>query len=220
MGIYLNWVLRIFGLQRQWQSIMNSDVPSMSFQVMLTHFPRAATTQVCKFQTHHRSNALSIQANITMEWMSEDLFDDKSNIGSSNGPLIRNVKLRFAHAPGMPGTFSPPPRVGGPGMHHSTCVTNVPWCMPGSLTNGFLWSRWRGKCSRRMRNPQFCVSGKRPMALLDIVDQDIRRHMASLGNYKLQHYQCVFSAMRTKIVIALCWWLLVVSLAITICRCW
>ena len=26
--------------------------------------------------------------------------------------------------------------------------TQVPWCMPGSLTNGFLWSWWRGKCSR------------------------------------------------------------------------
>ena len=26
--------------------------------------------------------------------------------------------------------------------------TQVPWCMPGSLTNGFLWSWWRGICSR------------------------------------------------------------------------
>ena len=31
-----------------------------------------------------------------------------------------------------------------PDMHHGTCVTHVPWCMPGSLTSGFLWSRWRG----------------------------------------------------------------------------
>ena len=51
-------------------------------------------------------------------------------------------------------------------MHHGTCVTHVPWCMPGLLTRAFLWSRWRGKCSRharRMRNPQFCVSSKRPI---------------------------------------------------------
>ena len=36
----------------------------------------------------------------------------------------------------------------------------------GWQTDGFLWSRWRGKRSRhsrRMRNPQFYVSGKRPM---------------------------------------------------------
>ena len=54
-------------------------------------------------------------------------------------------KIAGAHAPGMPGTFSPPPRVSDPDMHHRTCVTHVPWCMPGSLTSGFLWSRRRGK---------------------------------------------------------------------------
>ena len=63
----------------------------------------------------------------------------------------------------MPGTFSPPPLASDPDMHHGTCVTHVPWCMLGSLTSGFLWSRWRGKRSRRMRNPQFYVSGKRPI---------------------------------------------------------
>ena len=85
-----------------------------------------------------------------------------------HGPLARYVKLRIAHAPGMPGTFSLPTRVCDPDVHHGTCVTHVPWCMPGSLTSGFLWSRWRGKRSRhsrRMRNPQFYVSGKRPMSL-------------------------------------------------------
>ena len=45
-------------------------------------------------------------------------------------------------------------------MHHGTCVTPVPWCMLGSLANSFLW---RGKHSRPMHNPQFYVSGKRPM---------------------------------------------------------
>ena len=56
----------------------------------------------------------------------------------------------------MPGTFSPSPCISDP-MHHETCVTHVPWCMPGSLTSSFLWNRWRGKRSRhsrRMRNPQ------------------------------------------------------------------
>ena len=77
---------------------------------------------------------------------------------------IRNIAV--AHAPGMPATFSPPPRVKDHDMHHGTCVTHVPWCMPGSLTIGFLWSQWRRKRSqlfRRMRNSPFYVSGKRPM---------------------------------------------------------
>ena len=86
-----------------------------------------------------------------------------------NGPLARYAKFRDAHAPGMPGMFSPSPRLNDPSMHHGTCVTHVPWCMPGSLANGFLWSRWRGKRSRhsrRMRNLQIYVSGKRSMAYL------------------------------------------------------
>ena len=94
----------------------------------------------------------------------------KARVGLShivNGPLTRYAKLRVAHAPGMPGTFSPPPLFSDPDKHHGTCLTHVPWCMPGSLSSGFLWSRRRGKRSwhsRRMRNPQFCVSDKRSMA--------------------------------------------------------
>ena len=87
---------------------------------------------------------------------------------SPHGPLARYVKLQVVHTPGMPGTFSPPLRVSNPDMYHGTCATHVPWCMPGSLTSGFVWRRWRGKCSRhsrRMRNPQIYVSGKRPMGM-------------------------------------------------------
>ena len=42
-------------------------------------------------------------------------------------------------------------------------VTHVPWCLPGSLTHGFLRRRWWGKRSRRIRNLQFYLSGKRPI---------------------------------------------------------
>ena len=66
-------------------------------------------------------------------------------VNECNGPLARYVILRVAHAPGMPGTFYPPPRFSDPDMHHGTCVTHVPWCMSGSLTSSFLWSRPRGK---------------------------------------------------------------------------
>ena len=40
--------------------------------------------------------------------------------------VARYVKMRVAHGPGMPGTFSPPPRVSDPDMRHGTCVTHVP----------------------------------------------------------------------------------------------
>ena len=58
-----------------------------------------------------------------------------------HGPIIRYPKLRVAHAPGMPGTFSPATAVSDPDTHHGTCVTHVPWCMSGSLTSGFLLRR-------------------------------------------------------------------------------
>ena len=84
-----------------------------------------------------------------------------------HGPLTRYVKLQVADVPGMPGTFSPPLLVSDPDMHHGMCVTHVPWCMSGSLTRAFLWSRRRGKSCRhcrRMHNPHFYVSDKRPIA--------------------------------------------------------
>ena len=40
------------------------------------------------------------------------------------------------------GNVFPTPRVSDPDMHHGTWVTHVPWCMPGSLTSGSLWSHW------------------------------------------------------------------------------
>ena len=55
-------------------------------------------------------------------------------------------------------------QVSDPGMHHGTCVTHVPWCMPGSLFCGGRGKRSRH--SRRMRNPQFYISGKRPIAIM------------------------------------------------------
>ena len=59
--------------------------------------------------------------------------------------------------------------VSHPDMHHGTCVTHVPWCIPGSLTISFLWSRWRGKRSRHsrcMRNPQFTYMVRGPWGSL------------------------------------------------------
>ena len=54
-------------------------------------------------------------------------------------------KLVGAHAPG---TFSRrikrKPRVSNPDMRHGTCVTQMPWCMPWSLTRGFLLIRGEG----------------------------------------------------------------------------
>ena len=82
------------------------------------------------------------------------------------GPFIRYVKLRVAHAPGMPGTFSPSPTSKETASlrfrHASRHVRHACAVMHAGIAN----PQWRGKRSRRsrhMRNPQFYVSGKRPM---------------------------------------------------------
>ena len=58
------------------------------------------------------------------------------------------------------------PRHRGLGIRHASRRASLPWCMPGLLISGFLWRWLRGKGSRhsrRLHNPQFYVSGKRPM---------------------------------------------------------
>ena len=75
---------------------------------------------------------------------------------------IRKI-ANWACARNAGNVFPPPtskkPLLSDPGMHHGTCVTQVPWCMLG-IGN----PRWRGKLSRhsrRMRNTQLYVFGKR-----------------------------------------------------------
>ena len=83
-----------------------------------------------------------------------------------HGPLTRYIALQVAHAPKKPGTFSPPPTsketASWGSRHASLHVRHARAVMHVGIAN--LW--WRGKRSRhsrRMRNPQFYVSGKRPM---------------------------------------------------------
>ena len=49
-----------------------------------------------------------------------------STVRRTHGILARYVKLRVAHAPVMPGTFSPPPQFSDPDMHHGKYVKHVP----------------------------------------------------------------------------------------------
>ena len=84
----------------------------------------------------------------------------------NHGPLPRYEKLRVAHAPGMPGTLSPAPNstetASYRSWHASWHVRDARAVMHVGIANPWWW----GKRSRQMRNPQFCVFGKRPMILV------------------------------------------------------
>ena len=89
-------------------------------------------------------------------------------------------QIRVTHAPRMPATFSSPQRISDPDMTH------VPWCMPGSLTSGFLRSLWqekRSRHSRRMRNPVFGVSGKRPRRVIVLGRWILQGGMAKIKQF-------------------------------------
>ena len=103
--------------------------------------------------------------------------------------LFQTRKFADCACAGNAGSVSSPPRVSNPDMHHGTCVMHVPWCMPGSLSSGFPWGQWRGKRSRHlrcMRNPQFYVSGKRPMALRCLIVPGILSSLSKAIAYWLK----------------------------------
>ena len=82
-----------------------------------------------------------------------------------------------------------PQRVSDPDMHQGTCGTHVPWCMPGALTSGLLWSRWRGKRSRhsrRMHSPQLYVSGKRHIIIFFVGHYITSPFVMPLRGYSLR----------------------------------
>ena len=121
------------------------------------------------------AQATELQVELCASWIRCDNKWNWYQIRLSVRPLCWNLGAwasyqirKFAGwaCAGNAGNVSTPPLVSDPNMHHGTCEMHVPWCMPGSLNSCSLWSRWRGKGSRhsrRMRNPQFCVSGKRRM---------------------------------------------------------
>ena len=74
------------------------------------------------------------------------------------------------------------------GLAIPSCIMSR--CLSESLTSGFLWSRWRGKRSRhsrRMRNPQFCEPGKRPIKHLIVLAVSILTpYCSNVTTYRLE----------------------------------
>ena len=126
--------------------------------------PTYISNQIIHTLLFHDIITLSVKSHLpsntcaeTWTWFTMSLLPDMQNCGLR---MHRECRERL-----------PSPRVSDTDMHHGTCVTHVPWCIPGSLTSGFLWSRWRGKRSwhsRRRSNLRIYVSGKRPMELARI----------------------------------------------------
>ena len=172
LSCYVQNFVAITLLETRWKQKKIHQMNPLRTRIMTTKGIKNAYT----FHDFFRCTVICFQQRLSIEWNCSvwDILK-KFQVTVKNWTWNRRINVRIfyhlkiklwvAHAPRMPWTFSPPPRLSDPDMHHGTCVTHVPWCGI-SLTSGFLWIRWRRKRSRhsrRMRNPQFCVSGKRPM---------------------------------------------------------
>ena len=96
-----------------------------------------------------------------------------------HGPVTRYVKLRFAHAPGMPGTFFRPLTSKETACYWSRHASRHVRDARGVMHVGIADPRWREKrsqYSRHMRNPQFYVYDKRPMDWSSCVTWDSGDH--------------------------------------------
>ena len=111
-------------------------------------------------------------------------------IVTNHEPLAIYLSLWVAHAPGMPGTFSPPPRVSDSDMHHDTCVTHVPGCNAG-IANWWF--------------PLKLVAGKTFPAFPAHAQPTILRiwqeaHAMSSSQYKLVTFVCVGALCEDKLI--------------------
>ena len=110
--------------------------------VVKTHWGQDKMAVISQAFTNAISWMKTFEFQITFHW---SMFPKVHSHLNQSWASYQIRKIAGAHAPGMPGTFSPPPCVSDPDMHHVMCVTHVPWCKPGSLTGGFLWGRRWGK---------------------------------------------------------------------------
>ena len=88
-----------------------------------------------------------------------------------NGPLTRYVKLQVAHAPGMPGTFSPAADFkGNRKLAIPTCITARAWrtCRDACRDRAPAVTGKTFPAFPAHAHLQFCVSGKRPMPVADV----------------------------------------------------
>ena len=124
---------------------------------------------------------------------------------TNHGPLARYVKIRVAHAPGMPGTFSPAANFRG------NYFIAIPACITARA-----WRTCRDACRDRLpavtgktfpafpahAQPQFCVSGKRPIAKA-ISEAIFRLHLAGPpAGCDFRYSRCIVATVSSAIKFA------------------
>ena len=126
-------------------------------------------------------DAADPQSISTTESVSMGLLPDTQNCDLR---MCREYRERF------PGDrLQRKPLVIDPGMHHSACVTHVPWFMPGSLNSG---GGKRFPVFPAHAQPAIYVSGKRPMSWHHCLQANkIGWHLRPFGNSATYQHSAV-----------------------------
>ena len=103
-----------------WPMLIISGATRIRYNFLCNFQRPISLTEMC--WAHNQMMSCINNATSISPW---DMFTHLWPHRSGYGPLSRYVISRIAHAPGMPGTFSPPPWVSDPDMHHGTYVTHV-----------------------------------------------------------------------------------------------
>ena len=132
-----------------WYLICNGNWPQIKRKAH--YLKRNKATSVNSTKMRRDFNTMILNLDVWLTYLSCNC--DTLNCGLR---MCQQCRERFPHH-----RLQMKPPVSYPGMHHSTCVTHVLWCMWGTLIRGggekHSWHSW---C---MRKPQFYVSGKRLM---------------------------------------------------------
>ena len=107
------------------------------------------------------------------------LLPDTQNRGLR---MHRECRKRFPRHP-----LQRKPLVCDPGMHHGTCVTHVGIASPRGCGK-------RSRHPRRMRNPQFYVSGKRPMLTVMNRAASYARNMIMRNQHNWKRCKLIYSS--------------------------
>ena len=129
-----------------WRRPGNKPLPEPMLVSILTHIcvtwpkwintlkPKKWPTQ-CRWHFEMQLKNFSMLNRVSLKFV----FEVPLTLSRHNGPLARYVKLRVAHAPGMSGKFSPPPRVSDSRGQYVDAFINASWTTICRLTKIERW---------------------------------------------------------------------------------
>ena len=157
------WHTQLPSMKWKWHfRTINIDLKPLQWPHLRKHSTTfwSRTYRVNILQISHNSHPIPPSWKLSMAWR----FSSTSALLHSMG-LLPDTKLQLAHAPGIPGMFYPPTSketASYRSRHALRHMRDARAVMHVSIPNR-RWLGKRSRHSRRIHNPKFYASGKRPI---------------------------------------------------------